>query len=388
MDYQTLYVILFASLLIQMAALLLSWRQNPHELGLRDWGLSAALMCAGSLLVLSGLFFTTPPTDSTLSNLASLLKDTGSGVVNAGWLLAWIGIRHFYRIPSLGYGLVATYGAALTLILVPGSTYPGWRVLITGLSIGIIALLIIRELYRDKNELSLITHIAGIAMGLVAITWLSRGLLSLADLNQASGSRLIDRLCLFSSIILSMVFTFSLILLTNQRVHQRLLTQASIDHLTGSLNRRAFFEACHPLLAGLQRNSASLAVCVLDLDNFKKVNDAYGHAVGDEVLITFSRLARASLRDGDLFARYGGEEFVILLQQSDAEQAIDTIERLRSACAKQGFTTGDKAFSVTFSAGICHATGPTSLSLETLLKAADDALYRAKAAGRNCTMVC
>lgn len=387
MDYQTLYFVLFTTLLIQTAALLQTWRQNPNEVGLRDWAVSGALMTAGSLLVVLGLFFAGGSTGGNAPYPALLIRDLGSGFGSAGWILAWIGTRRFFHRQSFDYRVVVGYGIFFTLFLLPGAQFPGWRVFMTGMSFGVLSLLVAWELLRDGNERNLVTWTAGLAMCLIALAWLSRGLLVLNDLTRASGSLLIDRLCIYSSIVMSMVFTLSLILLINQRVHNRLLAQASIDPLTGALNRRAFFEASRPLLAMLRREPSSLAVCVLDLDHFKKINDHHGHAAGDEVLKAFTALAHANLRQGDVFARYGGEEFVILLQRSRLDQAVHTIDRLRETCATQTIEVDGQQLGITFSAGIAYASGPTTVSIETLLKAADDSLYQAKDGGRDRTVL-
>lgn len=388
MDYQTLYFVLFTTLLIQTAALLQTWRQNPNEPGLRDWGISAALMTGGSLLVVLSMAIAGGSLDGNSAYPAVLIRDLGSGVGIAGWVLAWIGTRRFFHRRSFNYWMIVGYGIFFTLVLLPGVQFPGWRVFITGISIGLFALLVAWELLRDNAERNLISRIAGLAMCIVALVWTSRGLLAMGDLTRASGSLLIDWLCIYSSIVMSLVFTLSLILLTNQRVHKRLSTQASIDPLTGALNRRAFFEASRPLLATVQREHISLAVCVVDLDHFKKVNDRHGHAVGDGVLKGFAALAHANLRGGDLFARYGGEEFVILLQRSSLAQAVQTIDRLRETCTTQPIKVDEHQLDITFSAGIAYARGPATVSLEALLKAADDSLYQAKDGGRDRTVLC
>ncbi len=388
MDYQTLYLILFTSLLIQTAALLQTWRQNPEEPGLRDWGVSGGLMTLASLLIVLGLFAAGGATRADTPFWVLMIRDTGSGVAAAGWMLAWVGTRRFFHQPIFSYRLIVVYAAIFTLILLPGAQMPGWRVFMAGLSIGLFALLVAWELFHQTMDRNPITRLAGAAMCLVSLVWVTRGLLALEDLSQPSGSLLIDRFCIYSSIVMSMVFTLSLILLTNHRVNKKLRAQASIDPLTGALNRRAFFEASRPLLAALQREDSSLALCVIDLDHFKRVNDDHGHAMGDRVLKGFAALVHDNLREGDLFARYGGEEFVILLQRSSLEQAVQTIERLRETCRVRFETADEAPLEITFSAGITYARGPALVSLEALLKAADESLYQAKDGGRNQTVLC
>lgn len=387
MVFQTLFIVLFTTLLIQAAALLQSWRQNPEEVGLRDWGISEALMALGSLLVVLGLILTGDSTGTDTPFYALLVRDIAAGVASSGWFLAWLGIRRFYHRQAINYWLVPVYATAFILVMHPGAHLPGWRIAMTGLSISVFCALIIWELNRTKAERSLVTHIAGVAMMFVIVSWLGRGVSVIEDLHRPSGTSLIDQLCIYISIVTSMVFTYSLILLTNQRIHQRLRDRASTDPLTGALNRRAFFEASKPLLAALRRDGIALALGVVDIDHFKKINDSHGHSVGDQVLIRFADMALSVLREGDLFARYGGEEFVILFQDSGLEQATQAIERLRKAWSSQDIEVDKARLGVTFSAGISHASGPVSVTLDDLLKAADHALYQAKDTGRNRTVV-
>lgn len=386
MIFQTLFFVLFTTLLIQAAALLQSWRQNPDEVGLRDWGMSEALMAAGSLLVVLGLYLTGDSSGTDTPFLALLIRNVAAGVASSGWLLAWLGIRRFYHRQAFSYWLVPAYGVVFTLMMVPGTHLPGWRIAATSLSICVFSAFIIWELNRAKAERNLVTHIAGSAMVMVIVSWLLRALSVIEDLHRASGTAIIDQMCIYTSIVMSLVFTYSLILLTNQRIHQRLRDQAYIDPLTGALNRRAFFEASKPMLAALQRHGISLAVGIMDIDHFKRINDSYGHAVGDQVLTQFANLAREVLRDSDLFARHGGEEFVILLQHSNPDQATQAIDHLREAWARQDIAVAGGMLRVTFSAGVSHACHSVR-TLDDLLKAADYALYQAKNAGRNRTVV-
>ena len=135
-----------------------------------------------------------------------------------------------------------------------------------------------------------------------------------------------------------------------------------------------------------ERFGDSVAVVVADLDNFKEVNDRFGHDVGDLVLQTFSDVIRASVRDVDLPARYGGEEFMVLLPGTDAEGGRQLAERLRSALEDLSVAAGDGlTVRVTCSFGV--AGFPEEASAAALLRAGDQALYRAKAAGKNAVVV-
>jgi diguanylate cyclase (GGDEF)-like protein/PAS domain S-box-containing protein len=173
--------------------------------------------------------------------------------------------------------------------------------------------------------------------------------------------------------------------LANDRLRDQLTTiellradlaeQALRDHLTGLHNRRH-------LMAGLTRlvdAGGPLSVALIDIDHFKRVNDRYGHAAGDTVLVRTAAVLRRAVRHGDLLARYGGEEFVLVLTGGDALHRVDA---LRDLIAGTPIDVGDgRTVTVTFSAGVAELTGPETP--ETLLENADLALYAAKNAGRN-----
>jgi diguanylate cyclase (GGDEF)-like protein len=131
-----------------------------------------------------------------------------------------------------------------------------------------------------------------------------------------------------------------------------------------------------------QRKQQNFVVVMLDLDNFKTINDKYGHPAGDKVLFAISQLLNRSLRDSDLVGRYGGEEFMLLLHDTEVEAVIDKINDIRERFAELRFKAGIHNFSVTFSAGLANAADFTHS--DALLEAADLALYAAKHDGKNC----
>ncbi|MCF8197701.1 MAG: GGDEF domain-containing protein, partial [Sulfuritalea sp.] len=156
---------------------------------------------------------------------------------------------------------------------------------------------------------------------------------------------------------------------------------ASRDELTGALNRRSLMAALERERAHAERSGVSLSVAMIDLDHFKRVNDTYGHAAGDEVLRTLAATVHETMRTTDVFGRYGGEEFMMILVGSAPELALGAMERIRNVLAAKTWPTIAPEFSVTLSAGIaCHRKGESG---EALLHRADKALYQAKDAGRN-----
>ncbi|KAA2314689.1 GGDEF domain-containing protein [Pseudooceanicola sediminis] len=160
---------------------------------------------------------------------------------------------------------------------------------------------------------------------------------------------------------------------------RRLQAQASIDPLTGLLNRRAF-EAAYATVTRTG-TSKDMAFLLVDLDNFKKVNDVLGHAGGDKVLIAAARKLSTCVRDGDLVARFGGEEFAVCLPSSTLEQAAAIAQRIRAAISELDMVKARNAPPTTASIGVCW--GAATLRLEDAFEIADRALYRAKVEGRD-----
>ncbi len=171
--------------------------------------------------------------------------------------------------------------------------------------------------------------------------------------------------------------------LSRARLYQEKEQLASRDGLTGVENHRTFQERFLNEILRAQRYEHQFAVLMMDIDFFKKVNDSYGHPVGDQVLKEVAKLITLNIRAGtDLMARYGGEEFICMFADTDKAQACETAERIRESIAAKVFETGSTRFQVTMSIG--GAMYPTdSRHGQELLEKADKALYRAKETGRN-----
>ena len=168
----------------------------------------------------------------------------------------------------------------------------------------------------------------------------------------------------------------------NAQLLAQLEQQAMTDALTGLPNRRAFSQEAALASARTVRHAAPLTVGVADIDHFKKVNDRYGHAIGDAVLCAVAGALRAVARNTDMAARLGGEEFGLLLPHTTLDQAAQVAERVRAAVAALRVDDGEGIpLSVTISIGL--APLPPAGRLETALSDADKALYRAKHMGRN-----
>jgi diguanylate cyclase (GGDEF)-like protein len=164
---------------------------------------------------------------------------------------------------------------------------------------------------------------------------------------------------------------------------ERLRKLSETDPLTGLLNRRAFLAAAERQVAYARRYDRTLAVVVADIDHFKQVNDTHGHAAGDAVIRDIARQLQAAARDTDMVARFGGEEFVVLLMESDVTAAVAYAERTRALIAGSPVVAESGAqVRVTISLG-CTVLSAGDRDVQDAIDRADDALYGAKAAGRN-----
>jgi diguanylate cyclase (GGDEF)-like protein len=169
--------------------------------------------------------------------------------------------------------------------------------------------------------------------------------------------------------------------LRTKHLQDLLIEHAHIDPLTGLPNRRALLERLQREWARLQRHGGTLAFIMADIDNFKQVNDAYGHNIGDRLLQEVARSIARQCREEDLPARYGGDEFAIVVPDEAASRAAHLAERCRQDIAEIRLPLRSEIVQTTASFGVADAAAAPSI--ETLVQHADEALYRAKDAGRN-----
>ncbi len=167
----------------------------------------------------------------------------------------------------------------------------------------------------------------------------------------------------------------------------RLETLASTDPLTGLLNHRAFYARLDEEIARADRSGRPLALLLVDLDDFRAINNTHGHQAGDRALVAIAAALRGSLRAGDSAGRYGGDEFVALLPEADLGEALAVAERARAAITAIALAAGDATIHATTSLGVA-ALPRHARDRDALIAAADQAAYAAKDAGKNCVRAC
>ncbi len=176
------------------------------------------------------------------------------------------------------------------------------------------------------------------------------------------------------------------IAIENRNVHEELERRAYSDYLTSLANRRYFLEQAEKELERIKRHGGQLSLLMLDIDHFKKINDTYGHKVGDQVLQHLAKVCSQTLRDIDIIGRIGGEEFAVLLPETDSSQSVQTAERMRSAIDSANLIP-EQGVALHFTASFGVATlNQSDNNIDKLLIKADKALYLAKKNGRN--LVC
>ena len=211
-------------------------------------------------------------------------------------------------------------------------------------------------------------------------------LLVLVNVTGYLASRRINRLQReqFSLLLDERAINRQLMYESNQRklLEEQLRHMAQTDELTGLHNRRHFLELTSREMQHSLRRNKPLALCMIDVDNFKSINDQYGHAAGDTVLKEIARLCQKDLRGTDILARFGGEEFVLALPGASPERALEVTERLRSRVEEFQFEGSMAFLKLTITAGIAELERGED-SLDPALSRADRALYQGKKQGKN-----
>jgi diguanylate cyclase (GGDEF)-like protein len=191
--------------------------------------------------------------------------------------------------------------------------------------------------------------------------------------------------------IMTITITSHIYMARQEEFDTRLYRIATTDELTGIANRRALMQTLENRISEAMRYNTGFSILLFDLDNFKEVNDRYGHLAGDSILVRITRVCARWLRGTDFMGRFGGEEFMVLCPNTSLEGAKALAERIRQAVEESGFTVNGKNIKMTISVGVTelsnHLDAAAKLNevelLHDMIDAADSAMYNAKRNGRN-----
>ncbi len=170
-----------------------------------------------------------------------------------------------------------------------------------------------------------------------------------------------------------------------EKAYEEMKRLANTDPLTGIANRRYLFEFASKELERSKRYENPFSLLIIDLDYFKKINDTYGHDIGDKILQITVNTINTCLRKVDCLGRFGGEEFVVILPETESMGALNAAERIRTAIATQSLQVEQETIKITVSIGVATYT-PTDETVDSIIKRADTFLYKAKQGGRNRVM--
>jgi diguanylate cyclase (GGDEF)-like protein len=376
LDVNTLFLVTIYVEAILGLLLLFAWVQNTSIKAVAWWGF-AHLMRAASVM-LFGMY-------GSVSDLISI--DLANAVLFTAFALTWTGARVFdgrRPQPILMFG-----GAALWLVVcrLPGVADSfEIRVLLSSGIITSYTWAAAYEFWRGRSE-PLVSRWPAIFMLFAhGALYLLRTPLGAMLPWSPSGNQVFDSVWLtvlsFEALLFTIAIAFILLAMAKERTEHRHKTAALVDPLTGIANRRAFLQESEAQLRRQATDPRPTAVLLLDLDNFKSINDRFGHAIGDRVLQIFAEVASAGLRRTDHVGRLGGEEFAALLPDTARDRAVAVAERIRVVFAETTREVDGRPVVATVSIGVVLSQDAV-LDIAALLAQADHALYCAKEKGRN-----
>jgi diguanylate cyclase (GGDEF)-like protein len=375
LDLPTVFIITICGAAAAGLLLLLSWLHNRNVQALAFWASAFILGAIGVALISAR---------GDIPDVWSVV--IASAIIASAYGIMWAGFRNFEGHSTPAPLIFA--GAVIWLLACQVESCvaaPRARIALMSAIIIAYSLLSAWELWRGRGE-ELLSRLPIITLLLIhAVFFIIRipfaGALSLptpaGDIHVGWGTFLI-----FEALCFSICISYLLGGMARERVQQWHERASFLDPLTGVNNRRAFMERGGKLLHRTALDHRSAMLLLFDLDNFKKVNDTFGHHFGDRVLTSFCKVATAGLRPGDLFGRIGGEEFASLLPYTSLNEGLAIAERIRASVEATVVQDGESRLATTVSVGVA-ASADLNRDLAGLLMVADRELYRAKENGRN-----
>ncbi|MBX6427119.1 MAG: GGDEF domain-containing protein [Variibacter sp.] len=376
LDIKTLFSLTMYIEAILGLLLLLAWWQNISTRAVAWWGVAHLLRSLS--IALYGLYGTAA--DLISIDLAGALLFTSYGVT-------WTGVRLFHGREARPGSLAAGASAWMIACQFPGFAEAGEvRALLSGGIVATFSWLSAYEFWRGREEVLVSRWPAIILLFVHGALFLLRTPISLmlpptTPIDRALTSAWLTVLSP-EALLFTISIAFVLLAMAKERAELRHRTAALVDPLTGLANRRAFLEFAEQIRRRQVQRMRPVAVFLVDLDHFKSINDRFGHTIGDRVLQIFAKVSTANLRSTDLVGRLGGEEFAILLADANRDNAFVVADRIRRAFASTAEMVDGRPVEATISIGVAIIQDPEQ-DLDALIEQADQALYKAKAAGRN-----
>ena len=377
LDINTLFLVTIYVEAILGLLLLFAWVQNTAIYAVAWWGFAHLLRAAS--VVLFGMY-------GSVSDLISI--DLANAILFTSFALTWTGARVFDGCKVQSALLFGGAIGWLVLCRVPAIA-ASWdlRMLLSSAIITAYTWATAYEFYRGRGE-PLVSRWPAISMlfahgALYLLRTPFGAMLPWLPANDNLFESVWLTVLSFEGLLFTIAIAFILLAMAKERTEHRHKTASLIDPLTGIPNRRAFLQDSEAQLKRQATDARPIAVMLLDLDNFKTINDRFGHAVGDKVLQRFAEVGASCMHRFDIFGRLGGEEFAAMLVDTSRERALAVAEQIRSSfLAATGEIDGKPVVATTVSIGLVISYDAV-LDLSALLAQADHALYRAKDNGRN-----
>jgi diguanylate cyclase (GGDEF)-like protein len=374
LDVPTLFIVSIFVTTILGFFLLFAWVQDRSIRALAWWG--AAYLIGGISVAIYTM-------QDSLSNALSMA--VGNALLFLACGVIWSGARLFHGrevLPVWMFAGAMTWLTALTIPGFAGSTTA--RITLSSIAISAYTILTALELWGGRKERLLSRWPAMAVLLLQGIVFLSPIPIVLFSVTDSSSTFAEGWFGIFAleTLLYAIATAFIILTMAKERSEQIHRAAATIDPLTEIFNRRALLDAGRRVLARIAWDKQPAAVLMFDLDFFKKINDRFGHAVGDRALQIFARTAGAKLRATDIIGRLGGEEFAAVLPATNLASAVLAADRLRVAFEEAAREVDGLPVGGTVSIG-ASATDDPGCNIDVLLAMADKALYAAKMGGRN-----
>jgi diguanylate cyclase len=379
LDVRTIIVVLAILAVMLSGFILFAGQHTRSESSVKQW--SIANLCIG--MGLGFAYFYIQPT----LNIEYVIV-LGSALVATGLALQFTGIQSF-KSRRVNKWLAIVFVCVVTLqafwfeYVTPNV---GLRSVVNSLLLALGCAACASVLFtHNKPRLKAVCWFTGLSFALLSAVLFVRAVLIGQSFISDYGLYLpvpINQAVFLACCILQLSISFGFLLMLNHQLVAEIETVASKDILTGASNRRQFEDEFERLLSKSKRRDETLSVMLIDVDNFKSINDNYGHPSGDEVLRRLTNIAISSIRTEDYFARYGGDEFCVLLPSVSTDDVLKVANRLLEAFAAATFVFGGEVIKGSISIGVSESS-MVGLDATRLIEAADQALYKAKQDGRN-----